>query len=360
MNGKRIKTVILATLAMLALTACRSQDQKRSSSKATTSVSRSATKVSKRKTVKTSDTTSQSSSSAKESAPKTNTMNFDQIKQGNYGSLQGTWTETGHSASKDGQAVEKGGTDTLTVSNGTITNGSTKVQKQTLTDAAGEHSLVFKTKDDVLTANLADEDVAINWMVTFYPKGTTNKYKTNNDSGKNSQNMIVVWTSNNSYTEIFAQTSTTPSVSKTANAAKTTKATKPVETGLNLAQISRNNFSSLVGTWKNTDGKTIIVTNEVKNKPTGSNVAYSKGAVVKGTDGNGHSRVITAGKVTSGYIQGGIGTFDSDAAVSAFDPLTIIPKNVKLSDADDSDSTRDRLILGGGQGGYATQAYYKE
>ncbi|GAB5051555.1 DUF6287 domain-containing protein [Pediococcus ethanolidurans] len=348
MNREKVMNLIFAIMAMVMLAACKNQNQKQSSSKTATTTSRSKSNTSKKKSSNRSKKVAQSSSSVKKNFSESTTMNFEQIKQGDYSGLQGTWTELAH---KTGKTFVKGGTDTLSVLNESMVNGPTKVQKQTLTDIDGEHALVFKTKDNILTASLSDENVAVNWTVKFYPKGTTSQYQTNDNAGKNSQNLIVIWTSNNSYTEVFAQTSTKVPVVKA----------KTVKTGLNLSQISKNNFSSLVGTWKNNhDGKAIVVTSKTMNKPSDSNVAWSKGAVLSGAEHNGYPRVITAGEITDGYIQGGIGTFDPNALGSSFDPLTIIPKNVKLSNSDDSDYTRDRLILGGGQGGTGTQAYYKQ
>lgn len=343
--------IVLTGVALLSLTACKHQDQKHASSKVVSAVRRSKTSTSKKKTTaKPKEVTVQSSSRIKKGVKKVQSMNFDQIQQGDYSSLQGTWTETMHSVNKSDQIV-KGGTDTLTVSNGSLTNGTTKIHNQVLTDTAGDHDIVFNAKADVLVANLADENVAINWKVKFYPKGTTNQYRTDGETTKNSQNLIVIWTSNNSYTEVFAQTSNKVPDEKP----------KTVETGLNLSQISKNNFSSMAGTWKNNhDGKTIVVTNKIMKAPAGSNVAWSTGAVLSGAEHNGYPDVITAGKITNGYIQGGIGTFHAKILGASFDPLAIIPKNVKLSNSDDSDYTRDRLILGGGQGGTGTQAYYRQ
>lgn len=347
--GKKIMTASLIVLTMLTLSACGSQNKTNSAVKSTTSVSQKKHNSSEKQPVSTdgssiSSATTESGNATKDSSS-TASMNFKQIQTGDYTSLQGNWKEIAHTG--NGQSITQGGVDSLTVSQDTISAVVT-IKGGVLTDTAGDHQLDFQNKNGVLTANLADaSNAAINWSVTFYPKNTTREYNVDGSSAKNTQNMIVIWTSNNSYTEIFAQT---PSDA----------ATTPKTSGLDLTQIAANNFSSLVGTWKNAqDGKTIVVTNQTMNKPANSSVAFSKGAVVSGADQDGYPEVITPGSISNGYMEGGLGTFTS-GPVSSFAPLAIVPKNVKLSDSDDSDTTRDRLIVDGGQSGIGSQAYYKE
>ncbi|WP_134787775.1 hypothetical protein [Levilactobacillus brevis] len=83
------------------------------------------------------------------------------------------------------------------------------------------------------------------------------------------------------------------------------------------------------------------------NRPASSSAAAKVGAVV-------------SGPLQASAMQGEIGVFDPEATGAMFDPVEIVPKNVKLTAADDSDSMHDRLIAGGGQDGYRKQAYYRE
>lgn len=357
MSNKKFGAGIIVTLAVLTLAGCNGQTKTNSSSKSATASSQSVKSAHKKQTTKTSHITVKQSSSNKQSKPKkVKVMNLTQIKKGDYSSLLGNWTQIGYQspmlAERPGMRVIEGGTGSLNISKNTITSDSISIRDQALTDNAGSHNLSFQTKDNVLTANLNDQSVAINWSVTFYPKGTTNDFKTASGPIGNNQNIIAIWTSNNNYTEIFTQNAT-------KQVAATTKA------NLNLDQLAQNDFSSLVGTWKNAhDGKTIVVTDKTMDKPADSTAYYSKGAVVSGADNNSYPEVITSGEVTNGYMTSGIGTFDPSAG--PFTPLLIVPQNIKLPDAaslygtDDSDDTRDRLILGGGQSGVGTQAYYKE
>ena len=96
------------------------------------------------------------------------------------------------------------------------------------------------------------------------------------------------------------------------------------------------------------------------NRPEGSNISIKSGAIVEGTTTNGYPEVIGVVGSESGYIQGAIGTYDPSVDGSPFAPLTILPAGVKANDNDDSDSTRDRLIVSGGESGYASEAYYRK
>ncbi|MDO1605913.1 DUF6287 domain-containing protein [Lactobacillus sp. YT155] len=136
-------------------------------------------------------------------------MNFDQIMNGNFSSLKGTWhlsaTEqkgTINFASDQGAPIQ--------ITGDTIVTDAISLNKQGLKDTNGVHPIVFKEDKGSLVTNLKDEDsVSINWSVTFYPAGTTDTYIDTNDKGTNSKNTIVIWTSNNNFSEVFVQDSAT-------------------------------------------------------------------------------------------------------------------------------------------------------
>ncbi|PWG00576.1 DUF4767 domain-containing protein [Levilactobacillus bambusae] len=59
-------------------------------------------------------------------------------------------------------------------------------------------------ENGALEESLADAaHVAINWSVTFYPAGTTGEYA--DAEHTNSENTIVIWTSNMSSTDVFVE-----------------------------------------------------------------------------------------------------------------------------------------------------------
>ncbi|WP_429970471.1 DUF6287 domain-containing protein [Fructilactobacillus sp. Tb1] len=140
---------------------------------------------------------------------------------------------------------------------------------------------------------------------------------------------------------------------------KKTEDSTNANAGLNISQISNDDYSSLVGKWTNNAGKTMDVTNTVESEPN-SKWTVNKGVIIADTERNGYPQVLTGGsRVTNGTLQGGIGSFDPSIMVSAFAPVVYAPKGQKINDSDDSDSNRDRIIIGGGQAGYASQAYYR-
>jgi hypothetical protein len=139
-------------------------------------------------------------------------MNLTQIQDGNYSSLLGTWTEVAYAVNPQngtGEQWKAGSLSTLSVSSDKIVygNGNLVIQGNTLKDSAGSHTLKFKNNGGSLEASLTDQNVAINWAVYFYPKGVKNILEPNNGVKiDNTKNLIVIWTSNNGFTEVFAQT----------------------------------------------------------------------------------------------------------------------------------------------------------
>ena len=139
-------------------------------------------------------------------------MNFTQIQAGDYSSLLGTWKGVAYAANRyDGTGVQwkEGSVYTLTVSNDKIEyiNGKVVIQGNILKDSAGSHTLKFENRGDSLVAWLENQNVAINWSVEFYKKGAIFDVEPNNGvTIDNSKNLIVIWTSNNNFIEVFAQT----------------------------------------------------------------------------------------------------------------------------------------------------------
>lgn len=143
-------------------------------------------------------------------------MNFTQIQAGDYSSLIGTWIEVAYADNPfDGSGVQwhavKSGAapHTLSVSTDKIVyNDSAMVmQGNTITDKAGSHLLSFVNNEGSLSADFADANTAINWAVTFYPKGIANEIQPNNGVKiDNTKNLIDIWYSGMQNEIIFAQT----------------------------------------------------------------------------------------------------------------------------------------------------------
>ena len=345
------KVTVLLTSALLVATLAACGQDKSGTTKSADTTAKSSQTTKKSGSAKQSSTSSSAKTATSQSTAQTNkttgnaTMNFNQIKAGNFSGLVGDWSQIGTGYNRHdahGMRYKTGGKDQLSVSKTTLTNGTgMTLHGNTLTDDAGDHPLIYQVKNNVLTVSMKDAESAINWTVTFYPKGTTSEYRDDSKASKNTKNIVVVWTSNNSYTQIFAQGA---------------KAAHTSTSKLDTEQLQSDNFSSLVGRWKNADGKVITITNKVENKPADSNIASDKGVVVSGADHDGSPEVVVSGNVSDGYILGGIGHFNEQT----FEPLAIVPRGIKATKDDDSNVNKDRLIKGGGQAGFASQAYYRE
>lgn len=137
-------------------------------------------------------------------------MNFRQIAHGHYKTLRGRWVEAAQGSNAfGGKGLQRGGPDKLAVSVKKIVNGSLVLRGRTLSDGQGlKHAkVVFARQHQYLAANLKDQSVVINYEIDFYPRGVRLHLMTSRNGVKipRSKNRIVIWTSNNSYTEVFAQ-----------------------------------------------------------------------------------------------------------------------------------------------------------
>lgn len=179
-------------------------------------------------------------------------MNLQQIAAGNYSSLLGTWTEEAlvrNPQDGSGEQWKSGGSDTLSVSGSRIVNATQgdTLQGSTLTSGFGgsqtSNSVSFQNNGKYLEASLANQNVAINWLLRFYPAGAVelNAQLTPNNgvSLDSSKNTIYIWTSNNGYAEVFTQ----------GGAAKTgTTKTAPPKTSGTAACLTPAEFTSVLAT----------------------------------------------------------------------------------------------------------------
>ncbi|GAJ26840.1 hypothetical protein JCM15457_1791 [Liquorilactobacillus sucicola DSM 21376 = JCM 15457] len=210
-------TTIVVTANLAACSNSQSKQQSSNKTRVTSSKNKSSHKSSvKQKSNQESDNAANSQTSSKnnvsESASKaestTKQMDFSQIQQGNYASLLGNWQEVAISGNHhDGTGSrweESQGTDTLEITKDKLANGSLTLQGNSLNDGTAR-PVTFTQKDGYLNANLADQSVAVNYAIYFYPKGIAMSGFGDDvpASIDNSKNRIVIWTSNNSYTEVF-------------------------------------------------------------------------------------------------------------------------------------------------------------
>lgn len=220
---KRIFVLELTLVLILSLASCGNNENTSSNNSSVSintatpsdksSVSSQSSSVSSSKSTSVSTNTSSSTQDSQGTG-----MNLTQIQDGNYSSLLGTWTGVAYAVNPHngtGEQWKAGSNSTLSVSADKIVygNGDLVMQGNTLMDSADSHTLSFENNGGSLVASLTDEDVAINWNVSFYPRGVKNDIQPDNGVEiDNTKNLIVIWTSNNGLTEVFAQTNEINSV----------------------------------------------------------------------------------------------------------------------------------------------------
>ena len=129
-------------------------------------------------------------------------MNFTQIQAGDYSNIAGQWQLSSRQAK--GREMTIDNAKPLAITNNQLTSDSITLSKAGLKDNVGLHPVNFKTVNGSLAVLLADS-VATNWSVTFYPIGTSTEYGLEAGSTTNSKNVIVIWTSNMSLTDVYVQ-----------------------------------------------------------------------------------------------------------------------------------------------------------
>lgn len=340
--------MIVATVAVMSLSACGAQNQQATSSSKQSTSSQSSSSSAK-------ESASHEVSSQKQSEQKKVTArpvaNLDQIKQGNFSSLQGQWqlvaSSVNHEDGNGQQAYERGDSSMkLYVNQNTISDGSVVLQGKTIASDTANQPAAYKDDGKTLNVSFSNQDaVAINHNIIFIPRGVDSGVKIDGKSIGTKQNLIQIWQSGPGHYSVYAQTSTDSQAA--------------VPTKLNVRDINMNNFSSLVGTWKNsTNGKAITVTNQIQVKPANSHYDGLMGAITDGPkDSDGDPEIIRGGNIQDGWMFAAIGNFAN--LPGAFDPIAIVPAGVKMAADDNSDSTKDRLIVNAGQDGYAKAAYYR-
>lgn len=134
-----------------------------------------------------------------------NKMNFDQIEQGNYSSLAGTWKSTKIVVRDGGEdKVNTENPITLAVTPDAIQMmGGDKVvvNKDGLSYNDDLHPLNFQKTQNSLTGSL--DDAQINWSVSFYPAGSTDFVINGEKQAPSSKTLIVFWRSGMSTTMVF-------------------------------------------------------------------------------------------------------------------------------------------------------------
>ncbi len=142
-------------------------------------------------------------------------MNLTQIARGNFSSLS-RWSEKAYAYNpQDGKGEQwvsgsPHSAATLSVSASRLVFGptlKTVVTQRGLTysTSIGQRYLRLRCirRKGVVTAMLVNQDVAINWTVTFYPNGPGRSLQTDNGGRLAPRPTVVLWTSNDGFTQVF-------------------------------------------------------------------------------------------------------------------------------------------------------------
>lgn len=149
-----------------------------------------------------------SSSSEKETTTADSKMNLEQIKNGDYSSVEGSW--------KVVKAVARHTniTDRVTDGLNTVKTGiassdmSVSAEGITINQNNKTYPVQYISKGDSLTVGLTDKaasKVPINYSISFYPAGSKNFTVDGEKQDPPTKDTIVIWTSNNNMSEVFQE-----------------------------------------------------------------------------------------------------------------------------------------------------------
>ena len=151
---------------------------------------------------------SSSATSSSQSDDSTSKMNLAQIKDGNFSSLKGNWKVVkAVAAHKD---ITDTTDDALNVVKTGLASGGVTLTADSISDTSANktYPVQYKSDGDSLTATLTDKassKAAINWSITFYPAGSKNFTIDGEKQNPPTKNTIVIWTSNNNFSEVFQE-----------------------------------------------------------------------------------------------------------------------------------------------------------
>lgn len=243
----------LGLVSVLMLGAC---NQGKTSTSSSETVSTSTTKTKQSSSLEESTTSSnmEQTSSSESSEVTEMSMDFAQIQQGDYSSLQGSWEEVAVSLNRHdgtGNTWIEGQNEQIEISQNQIVDGNMTISGSVLHDGENKN-LSFRQADGYLAAD--SDDGAIIWNVYFYPKGVALA-----DWGEEipetidtSKERIVIRTSNNNYIQVFQKSDEAVSnLQPTAS-----------QNQMNLSEIKTGDYTSVEGSWVNARGATLEIANQ--------------------------------------------------------------------------------------------------
>lgn len=185
------------------------------------------------------------------------TMNLNEIRNGNYQSIMGDWQMVATSGNHyDGKGIVWGAPNPegkLTVMSSKVMDTQYTLAGKTLSDKTNPNqSRQGTAKIENGALDVSGDVGAMAVSFHFYPKGVPltgwgddvpATIKTNTDR-------ILIRTSSDAYVEVFARKSDMTSADQTKT-----------QLVMNTAEIQAGNYASMNGTWKNGQGRTITIHN---------------------------------------------------------------------------------------------------
>lgn len=285
--------------------------------------------------------TTQTTSSTDNKKAEEKTMNFEEIKKGDFTSLVGDWYQFAYGynpKNSQGYLEFLGGNTEFKITPTSVEIPEMKLTKNEIQTNAGNQKVTYKEMARSLSVGLV-EDAPINWNITFYPIGTTSEYKINPEDTTNKSEIIKIWSSNMGSTTILARGK---------------KKKEPKVIPLNINDLIDGYNDSLVGLWNNGKGQLMEVTSETVVNPD----TDQKGVVVKEKNRGEYPRIIVFNYgFDNGTGSAGIGTFNPKILNSPFSAVILAPKGVELQmEGRKTDASRDRMALGS----TLDSVYYRE
>jgi len=290
------------------------------------------------------------------------TMNLNEIGKGVYASIQGEWQEVATSANyHNGEgSVWQGpnSDDSLTVTSSSVSDNQITLEGTTLSDKndSSERQIGTMTMENGALSVTGDVRAA-SVSVYFCPKGVQLKNWENDMpvSVKIDTERIVIRTSNNSYVEVFERKTTTAN----SNQPKPT---------MNIGAIVSGDYTSLNGTWRNGEGKTIKVQNHqmsfsnfgIANSNTPGTITNLRMNIPSLNDSKGNPKRIEGftGTLMPGYVQklqadnsnGQAKILGSDSSAGSQYEVLFMPSG-QNSNLNNGDASKDRIVAMGTQNG---------
>lgn len=217
MNG--LKKFVLSTTSivmLVTLSACGGKNAQSPASASSSSMS-----VTTRKQTSSARKSLAASSQTNKTTATGTCMNLAEIKTGNYRSLTGSdWKMIGAKVNyHKGNGMEFDTSQVngqLSIAKDKITTGTLTVTKNSIAVDGKNEVTQLRNNGKIFSVSTENDDGS-NWAMTFYPAGTTSDYQVDGTGSTNRQNLITVWTSNNNYTQVFAQNMTSTSSTTAAN-----------------------------------------------------------------------------------------------------------------------------------------------